>query len=530
MPTPTDLELAPPRPSPAPHTDPRPRPTSHRPAPVAADDRWALWLAATVVAIAIACRLLGFAVPIFDWDEAAFGLSGQSLLAGHLPATAIFDNKPGGLVDLFALSQAVFGANVFALRIIGFAAALATAALVTHTARRAGASMASALVAAALFLAATLYQDGWASMSELVACPLIALANLVALRADWHAPRTCFAFGVLGGAAFQITYLVLPVFGLIGLTMIGLTMLTTTPARPATQRAAAHAITGALAAAAGFALVVLALWLPYLRHGTLGTYIAEQLAYNAAYRVPLPPLHQLLPVLVHNLWPLAVPLVASLASSGRPSPRAWAVAAGLAGALIAALGSNRLYAHYLLIALPSTTLLVALAMAHAHAPRRRAALAVTLAVAALLTAAAARQLAERLTAAPPHTNDPAVIAGMGLSDLDRRAARAVDALSRPDEAIFVYNESHAIYYFARRAPAARYVFLTHYLAESRGARTIIQPGTLLAQVLARRPRLLLIGHLVPSPIDADAMVRAAHYRPCARIDVPPRHLTIYCRP
>jgi hypothetical protein len=107
------------------------------------------------------------------------------------------------------------------------------------------------------------------------------------------------------------------------------------------------------------------------------------------------------------------------------------------------------------------------------------------------------------------------------------AAAVVDRLTRPGQSLLVFDESHAIYYLARRSAASRYIFPAHYLSSCENARALVAPATVLAQALARRPALVLVGTRCPPEIDADAQIRRAGYQPIEQIAAGGRRIAVY---
>ncbi|MNC88342.1 hypothetical protein D3C83_41450 [compost metagenome] len=75
-------------------------------------------------------------VSVVDWDESIYALIAQQWLHGHVPYTTVFDHKPIGLYTIFGAFLAVFGDNVFALRLIALAVVAGTALLLARAAQR----------------------------------------------------------------------------------------------------------------------------------------------------------------------------------------------------------------------------------------------------------------------------------------------------------------------------------------------------------------------------------------------------------
>ncbi|GEM_PF-2907971 len=301
--------------------------------------------------LAFYARLKTLGVTTFDGDEYAFALVGRDLLHGQQPHTGIFDNKPVGLNYVFALAQALGGESVAAIRAVGLVATGLSAMLIFRSVRGLQMPASVALGLAALFATQTLYLGGWASMSELVAVPLLCLANYLMLgrQPEGNPPAipTLLAIGAAYGLCAQITYLTLPAFGLVAL---GLTLERHLRWRPLFTRGLSIGI--------GFVTAMGLVWLPQLLSGGLLPYLAEQAQYHGDYRVPTPPLWHWRSNLIEPLIVLGAPsLVAGIlyAASYRrlPLDRAtWLLGLQLAGAIIAASASNRLYMHYLILALP----------------------------------------------------------------------------------------------------------------------------------------------------------------------------------
>jgi hypothetical protein len=118
-------------------------------------------------------------------------------------------------------------------------------------------------------------------------------------------------------------------------------------------------------------------------------------------------------------------------------------------------------------------------------------------------------------------------AGLASRSLEAQAAAAVDRLTRPGQGVFVFDESHAIYYLARRPAVSRYVFPTHYLSSCEHAPAIVDAATVLAQALARRPALVLVGARCPPEIDAAAQVERAGYRRIEEIEDDGRRIAVW---
>jgi len=519
----------------------------------AGDAAWsggtALGVGLALVAIACAYRLLAYRVAMFDGDEYAFALVARDVVHGRLPDVGVFDNKPVGLTYLFALAEALGGETVAALRTLGLIAASACGALLYASSRRLGLSRALALQAGALFLLGTLCLGAFGAMSELLAAPLLAAANLLLIpdrpadrAGDRRWPAARVGAGIALGLACQVTYLAAPA---AALTLAGVVL--AGPRRAFASRWRDGVLTGAACGAAAAAV-----WLPQLLGGDLARYLAEQIRYHQGYRAaaidwdywrlgfalplaglslpilaagllraggeggakPVPPLERVpakwLPV--HRQG--RAPANESGAIPGSDEPEialVWILGLQILGAALAAAASNRFYPHYLILALPAAALLTAALLAGAPGPRQRLGGIVLAAMLALAAVAPAGFLRARLE----------------TPSLEVKAAAAVDRLTAPGQSLFVFDESHAIYFLARRPAASRYVFPTHYLSGCEHAPTIAAPAAVLAQALARRPALVLVGRRCPPEIDAEAQVRSAGYRKVEEIRDGDRRIAVY---
>lgn len=466
-------------------------------------------LAAGLALVALACayRFAAFKVALFDWDEYAFALVARDVLDGKLPGAGVFDNKPVGLIYLFAAAEWLGGRGVLAIRTLGFCASATCGALLYRSSRTLGLGRGGALQVAAMAMLAPLCLNGFASMSELLATPLLAIANtLLVSGAAARRRRTAALLGVgaVLGLACQITYLAAPC---AALTAAGVLL------THSKQRLRDAALIGAAGAAA-----VLAVWIPQIVAGEWTTYAAEQIRYHHSYRMAFDGRRMLAGLIMPLALMCLPPLTAWVFRASRDGgvkalpPLAWILGLQLLGAALAATASNRFYLHYLILAVPSVSALTAVLLAHTPGPVRPAGwsgLAAVLAIAAAL---------------------PIVFLGpplAGAPSMEAKAAAAVDRLTRPDQSIFVFDEGHPVYYFAGRRSVSRYVFPTHYLSSCDGAPSVVAPADAVAQALASRPALVLVGELCPPEIDAAAQVRRAGYRIVDRIEADGRTVGLF---
>lgn len=187
--------------------------TAHSATAGAAPPRRLAWLVAGAIAIVtLATRGPSFALSVVDWDESLYFIMAQLWRAGHLPYTAVWDNKPIGIYAIFALFQTVFG-GIFAMRLAAMLAILAMALLTWRIARRAlrhHSAMTAEIaggIAGLLVVVATMPDDGIAANTEIFMEAFTCLGMLWALAPEgpirtWRAIGIGFALGL----AFMVKY------------------------------------------------------------------------------------------------------------------------------------------------------------------------------------------------------------------------------------------------------------------------------------------------------------------------------------
>ena len=467
-----------------------------------------VWIGAGLVVLALTCRAISIHVPVFDWDEYAFALVARDVLHGKLPFAGIFDNKPVGLTYVFALMEWMGGQTVLAVRAVGFIASAGTAWILYRSARQLRVPPALGVAIAALFLFLVFHKNGWSSMSELVACPSLALANHLVLQGAWRRRGFLLGFGALFGVTCQITYLAVPCLALMA---PGILLLGTYPTIFARLRDAALM-------ALGFGVVTALIWTPQLLTGDWPDYIAQQVHYHAQYRVASPSLREWAHDFITPLSLLSLPLLGALglriwgerSMPVLPAPF-WVIGLELLGAVMAAAVSNRLHPHYFILALPAIALLTAMAFARSAERSSRIGCILLLSVTAVLAVLSVDTLR----------------AAIQKPSFETQAAMLVDRFSNADQGIFVFNETHAIYFLSRREAVSSYVFPGHYIAHD-GGTPLLAPSSALAQALARHPALLVIGFMYPVALDAGAMAREAGYQMVQQMTVGGRHIDLYC--
>jgi hypothetical protein len=442
-----------------------------------------------VVAAVFVARFIFLNTAPHDADEFMFALGARDILQGHLPPDGVFDNKPVGLLYLFALAELAGGQTVAAIQGLGFLCAALTAMLVYATARNLRSPPSIAMTLAALTSVEIVCLGGWLTMSELAASPLIAAANLLLARSVGGRGAALVGAGALFGAACQITYLAAPLAALTGAAILLDRRLTV---REVCLQAFWFGL-GALGA-------ILALWAPQMIGGGWPAFIAQQAAYHAQYRQIQLPLSLVLVTMVGPLALLALPFLAAFlelkgAIRGTRSTLARILAMQVIGALLAAVVSNHFYSHYLILALPALALLLGRLLSGLSARHQ------ALGVAACLGCAAAFFL----------SNLTMLRGWPSAAAFEQRSAAMIDARIGRDKPVLVFDESPAIYYLSGSRVAGRFVFLSHYMPSCLEV-AMSNPETVLAGGIAQGAALILLGNQCPTEFDSAAVVRHAGYR------------------
>lgn len=162
----------------------------------------------TAAAISLALRVEGLTLAVHNWDETTFLIMGKDLLAGNLPYTRLFDNKPPLAFVLYAFSNLAFPGQIAGLRIIGVLLVAITGSLVfwivANVQGRWPGWMAGILTIATL----SWVKSGQAVMTEHIAIvPLLAsLAVITSCSRSNYRERSlsAFAWGLLTGMAMLV--------------------------------------------------------------------------------------------------------------------------------------------------------------------------------------------------------------------------------------------------------------------------------------------------------------------------------------
>lgn len=163
----------------------------------------------------LALRLPGFFRSVLDWDESLYALMAGQWLAGHLPYTTIWDNKPVGIYAIFALFEAVFRNPVIAIRAATLMCMSCICVVIWRLAhvllagRAAGLGRRLAGLAVLSFMLGALSNDGLSANTELFMEGFSAAAMLAAIDPVFCAGRPlqrALCVGLLFSLACMIKY------------------------------------------------------------------------------------------------------------------------------------------------------------------------------------------------------------------------------------------------------------------------------------------------------------------------------------
>jgi 4-amino-4-deoxy-L-arabinose transferase-like glycosyltransferase len=448
--------------------------------------------------LALISRAPSFVLSVVDWDESLYFIMAEQWRAGHLPYTAVWDNKPIGIYAIFAAFQSVFGDHIFAMRLAALLAVAGTALLVwriaRHVLRDRPPVMAElcAGAAGALFILTSIPDDGIAANTEIFMEAFTCAGLLWALTPVGRisAPRA-IAIGFALGAAFMIKYVA--VFDMVAVFAVMLLM----PGRIGRGLAAlGDVIRQGLLFSLGALIPFLTAVALYATAGAFPVFVAASLLSNLR-RVAVPVSgggaldaygHQLalFPLLYAGLLWLAVDALRG--HSGRRLLLFWVVTSALGVA------SGGLYfSHYFLQILPVLCVAAALLLAAVVSRPYVAARACLLALAFLslwpLVEAIGPDLSRmiRVAGRPP-------VPGLGLLR-DTPARVAADLLpelaAAPGETIYVFDGEPVLYSLTHARLPTRYVFPSFLQSRLLAHMIGIDPMAVLDGIMAKRPLFVI---------------------------------------
>jgi len=203
-----------------------PQPARASCASVAASDagpswQWQARFASLLFLAVLIPRLPTFFRSVMDWDESLYFLMAEQWRAGHLPYTALWDNKPIGIYGVFVLFQSWFGDNVISIRIASVVFITVAAFAIFRIALTIPLSdprfrQTAALFASISYVVCSLTNDGLSANTEIFMACFTALAV-------WSArSNQAFLAGLMFGMAFMTKYVVVFEFPAIAFALLAL--------------------------------------------------------------------------------------------------------------------------------------------------------------------------------------------------------------------------------------------------------------------------------------------------------------------
>ncbi len=446
-------------------------------------------------------RLPTFFRSVMDWDESLYFLMAEQWRAGHLPYTAIWDNKPIGIYGVFALFQSWFGDTIFSIRIAAVLFITVTAFALFRIALkipagRTGVQIPSALFAAAAYVICSLTNDGLSANTEIFMACFTVLAVWSALSGR------AFLAGLLFGMAFMTKYVALFEFPAIAFAVLAL--------RPKLDLKAAAA--ASLALATGAALPLGLTILLYAGSGHLHSWLEDSVLSNIRrvdVPVSMPALAYAINIELIRWSPLFLISLVMLAMAAIEVPRILArrqfhaaarfnvfLALWLAGGSIGVASAKSFFDHYFLQILPVmciTLTWLPLNLAVTRRLPRAAVLALCAAVMALPLIAAATAISQAATPIFALRNGHLAL----QPDTPARIAHAIrPLLAKPAAApatgqLFVFDYQPIIYSLAGQNPPTRYPFPS-VLTRCQLARVAKVPAMHeIARILATNPEFII---------------------------------------
>jgi 4-amino-4-deoxy-L-arabinose transferase-like glycosyltransferase len=445
-------------------------------------------------------RLPTFFRSVMDWDESLYFLMAEQWRAGHLPYTAIWDNKPIGIYGVFALFQSWFGDTIFAIRIAAVLFITVTAfALFRITleipAGRGRAQIPSALFAAAAYVICSLTNDGLSANTEIFMACFTVLAVWSALSGR------AFLAGLLFGMAFMTKYVAVFEFPAIAFAVLAL--------RPKLELKTAAA--ASLALLTGAALPLALTILLYACTGHLHSWLEDSILANfrrVDVPVSMPALTYAIniellrwsPLFLISLLMLAMALIEVpriLTSRQFPASTRFNffLALWLAGGAVGVASAKSFFDHYFLQILPVMCVTLAWAplnLAFTRRLPRSAVLALCAAVMALPLVAAATALSQAATPILALHNGHVAL----QRDTPARIAHEIRPLLAKPAAmasgqLFVFDYQPIIYSLAGQMPPTKYPFPS-VLTRCQLARVAKVPAMHeIARILATNPEFII---------------------------------------
>jgi hypothetical protein len=325
----------------------------------------------------LALRSASFFRSVLDWDESLYTLMARQWLAGHLPYTTIWDNKPVGIYAIFAAFEAVFQNPVIAIRAATVTCVSLLGVIVwrlTHLVLAAAPEAAArrlAWLAALTFTLGALSNDGLSANTELFMECCSAAAVLAAIDPAFCAGRPglrAACAGGLFGLACMIKYV-----AVFEAPALAFAVLAAAPAERWSWRGAAQKSAAAVAGALFLPGLTV---LTYAAAGRLTLWWDCSIAANFT-RVAAPVARSQLHAVAFIILPRWAPAIAAaciVLAAAPGAALAWSrgraaarfdvlLALWLAGGALGVCSAKSFYDHYFLQILPAISIALAMVIA-----------------------------------------------------------------------------------------------------------------------------------------------------------------------
>jgi hypothetical protein len=434
------------------------------------ETRAASLLCTCLAALAVAWAVVSLTYP-FGWDQGIFAWVGEGINQGEMPYRDRWDIKGPLTFYIYALAQALFGHNLWGIRLIDLALVVAAAGMlgimVSHVTNRIVAGLTVPLFI--LWYGSgsfwhTAQPDGWAAIAM-----LFAVVPLVAEKHDLHWSQLLLT-GILIGCCIlikpiYITFMVVVLVSLLahgwtrreqlllrsGLVLIALCI-------PLALCAAWFAYRGALQS-----LVDLWLIYPFTVYSRItSTEALFQSKGFVEYLLSGGVVSVMLPVIglgIHALW---------RSNKGTAS----VMLSWLAVAVFCVILQNRYFMYHWLVIYPAVTFFCAVGFYHLffirsdasapfesmqlHSPLRVVALLLVLALIFHATVHPVFEIMRLVAYASDRMSRDSYYDGFGVPGPEMQAADYIEARTQPTDRLFVWGWSIAIPYLSNRQTVSRF--------------------------------------------------------------------------
>jgi 4-amino-4-deoxy-L-arabinose transferase-like glycosyltransferase len=454
-----------------------------------------LALLAGSVLLALALWAVSFREVAHDRDEGVYATVARSWAAGRLPYRDVFDHKPPVIYLLYRAIFGLFGESLAAVR-VAFAVMSGATGVGAALVLRAACPAAPRLFLVLAALATVYWQAGPTTAGGTANCevPMMLLLTAGALAALRFREGRRWQWLALLGVAGGLALLTKPVCALELALFVAVAVTGRRDAPASSGRLARELAIVATAAALPFAVAIAYFWSSGGLAAAVDAVVAFNIAYAAGGAVPLGWRTLYLAKLCLTGFPplLAGALLLVVLAARRAHPAAtWLFPLWVLAAIVGVQSAGRPYRHYL----QQLTVPLACAAAAGAAileertsagARRRARLAWVAAGLILLV--------------PPLRATASQLRGQSqASTWDREVGEAVASRTAPHDTIVVWGAEAQIYYFAKRAPASRFIY--KYPLKGNSARAVTSRSEFLREVLAARPGAIVVVRNDATPED-----------------------------